>query len=176
MSRKSTIDKDAVDAACEDINNSGANVTVNAVIKMIGGSFSTVGKMVKEWKEEKAKSESIEAIEMPDGINMAMKRATVEIWEAVTLQANEEIERNKKVTDSRLSDSKIELLEAMQEVNRLEAKLKNAKSDLSHCNNKLMEVNSTNKVLEARLHDRDAELARLQAENKNIQALSLIHI
>jgi septal ring factor EnvC (AmiA/AmiB activator) len=170
MSRKNKINKEVVDVACEDINNSGANVTVSAVIQVVGGSYSTVGKMVKQWKEEKTKNDSIEAIEMPDGIDMAMKRATVEIWEAVTLQANEEIERNKKVTDSRLLDFKAELLEAMQEVNRLEVKLKEVRSDLSDCNNQLVKENSINEVLGARLHDRDAELVRLRDENKNLQA------
>jgi len=174
MSRKNKIDKEAVDAACEDINNSGANVTVSSVIQVVGGSYSTVGKMVKEWKEEKTKNESIEAIKMPDGIDMAMKRATVEIWEAVTLQANEEIERNKKVTNSRLLDCKSELLEAMREVGRLEVKLKGAKSDLSECNSQLVETNSINKVLEARLDDRDDELTRLRGENKNLQAELLV--
>lgn len=174
MSRKNKINKEAVDVACEDINNSGANVTVSAVIQVVGGSYSTVGKMVKQWKEEKTKNESMEAIEMPDGVDMAMKRATVEIWEAVTLQANEEIKRNKKVTDSRLFDSKTELLEAMQEVSRLEVKLKDAKSDLSGCNSQLVKANSINKVLEARLHDRDTELARFRDENKNLQAELLI--
>ena len=174
MSRKSKIDKEVVDVACEDINNSGGNVTVSAVIQAVGGSYSTVGKMVKQWKEEKNKNESIEAIEMPDGIDMAMKRATVEIWEAVTLQANEEIERNKKVTDSRLFDSKAELLGAFQEITRLEVKLKNSKSDLNDSNSELVRVNSINKVLEARLQDRDAELTRLQDENKNLQAELLV--
>ncbi|PSJ15713.1 hypothetical protein C7H79_17420, partial [Nitrosomonas supralitoralis] len=54
MERKTKVTQDAVNAACDDLIKSGKNVTVNAVIAMTGGSFSTVGVMVKHWKTEQA--------------------------------------------------------------------------------------------------------------------------
>lgn len=174
MTRKSKIDESTVNTACEEINSSGSNVTVSAVIQVVGGSYSTVGKMVKQWKESKAKSESIEAIKMPDGIDMAMKRATVEIWEAVTLQANDEIERNKKVTEDRLLEFKEELLGAMKEVNRLEVELEGVKNNLNDCSSELVSVNTDSKILKARLDDREVELARLQKDNNDLQAELLV--
>ncbi|TXK93412.1 hypothetical protein BMR10_15875, partial [Methylococcaceae bacterium CS4] len=44
----------AVNAACEQLRADKQNVTVNAVITICGGYFSTVGAMVKAWKEEQA--------------------------------------------------------------------------------------------------------------------------
>ncbi|WP_221901620.1 DNA-binding protein [Bathymodiolus platifrons methanotrophic gill symbiont] len=54
MERKSKVTQAAVNAACDQLQADNKNVTVNAVISITGGSFSTVGSMVKAWKEEQA--------------------------------------------------------------------------------------------------------------------------
>ena len=45
MERKAKVTQDAVTDACDELMESGKNVTVNAIIAMTGGSFSTVGEM-----------------------------------------------------------------------------------------------------------------------------------
>ncbi len=42
MERKAKVTQDAVNATCDDLMKSGKNVTVNAIIAMTGGSFSTI--------------------------------------------------------------------------------------------------------------------------------------
>ena len=54
MERKSKVTQAAVNAACDQLQADSKNVTVNAVISITGGSFSTVGDMVKLWREEQA--------------------------------------------------------------------------------------------------------------------------
>ena len=49
MERKAKVTQDAVTDACDELMESGKNVTVNAITAMTGGSFSTVGAMVKNW-------------------------------------------------------------------------------------------------------------------------------
>ncbi|WP_221898291.1 DNA-binding protein [Bathymodiolus japonicus methanotrophic gill symbiont] len=54
MERKSKVTQAAVNATCNHVQDENKNVTVNAVIGVIGGSFSTVGDMVKLWRDEQA--------------------------------------------------------------------------------------------------------------------------
>ncbi|WP_221900818.1 DNA-binding protein [Bathymodiolus platifrons methanotrophic gill symbiont] len=57
MERKSKVTQAAVNATCNHLQDENKNVTVNAVIGVIGvigGSFSTVGDMVKLWRDEQA--------------------------------------------------------------------------------------------------------------------------
>lgn len=65
MERKAKVTQDAVTDACDELMESGKNVTVNAITAMTGGSFSTVGAMVKNWKAEQA-LKTAPAIEMPE--------------------------------------------------------------------------------------------------------------
>ncbi|MBP6059049.1 MAG: DNA-binding protein, partial [Nitrosomonas sp.] len=47
---KAKVTQDAVTDACDELMESGKNVTVNAITAMTGGSFSTVGAMITGFK------------------------------------------------------------------------------------------------------------------------------
>jgi Mrp family chromosome partitioning ATPase len=67
MERKSKVTQSTVNAACEQLQADSKNVTVNAIISITGGSFSTVGDMVKLWREEQA-AHSAPLLQMPDSV------------------------------------------------------------------------------------------------------------
>jgi hypothetical protein len=50
-----------------------------AIISITGGSFSTVGDMVKLWREEQA-AHSAPLLQMPDSVTNAMHKAAFDIW------------------------------------------------------------------------------------------------
>jgi hypothetical protein len=52
MERKSKVTQAMVNTACEQLQAYSKNVTVNVVISITGGSFSTVWTIVKTWKED----------------------------------------------------------------------------------------------------------------------------
>ena len=78
MERKGKVIQSAVNAACEELEAAGKAVTVSAVIEVTGGSFSTVGPMVKVWREEQAAQASA-VLEMPDAVALAMQKAAADI-------------------------------------------------------------------------------------------------
>lgn len=59
-------------------------MTVNAVISITGGSFSTVGAMVKAWKEEQA-AHIAPLMQMPESVTNAMHKAAFDIWAAASV-------------------------------------------------------------------------------------------
>ena len=170
---KAKIDQDLVNATCNQINKAGDNITVSAIIQKIGGSYSTIGKMVKQWKDEKKKNESINAIEMPDAVNTAMKRATFEIFQAVSSVAGEKVQQAKKEAVNIVAEAKAELKESMQEISRLETELEQASTELkalSTIRDQQLALQAENKILEARLEDRTRESKSLKDDNKKLQA------
>ena len=176
MERKGKVTQAAVNAACEQLEKAGQNVTVNAVIGITGGSFSTVGGMVKAWKEEQA-AQATTVIDMPESVTTAMQRAAAEIWGAASALAGEEVERIRKEAGETIAKAREELAEYTGEVSRLENELDQAQKQaaekekaLEKAQGEVSELKSRSAALETRLADRDSELERLRADYAKLQA------
>ena len=173
MGRKSKVDQSVVNAACNKVGGSGEKVTVGAIIQEVGGSYSTVGNMVKRWREDKKESESINAVAMPESINSAMKRATLDIWQAASVLAGKEVVLVRKESVNLVGEVRIELKESMLEIIRLEAELEKVKIELKQLPVVVAQYSDAKaeiKVLEARFQDRDNEVVRLQDTNGQLQS------
>ncbi|MCW5597560.1 MAG: DNA-binding protein [Nitrosomonas sp.] len=176
MERKPKVTQQAVDAACEELHQAGKNASVNAVIAITGGSFSTVGAMVKTWRAEQEKK-AAPAIDMPESITNAMYQATAVVWEAAASLANERIERVRTEAQDALEKSRLESSEYMDAIANLEEQLeKNQKSlasaekRLSMTASEIAQLNTHKTALETRLADRDSELKQLREDYKKLQA------
>ena len=176
MERKGKVTQAAVSAACDELLQAEKNVTVNAVINITGGSFSTVGAMVKAWKEEQA-AQVAPAIEMPETVTQAMQKAAADIWGAASSLAGETVERIRKEAGEAIGKAKAELAEYTGEVTRLENELEQARDKAADTEKTLADTlaqvsqhTAKNAALETRLIDRDSELERLQANYEKLQA------
>lgn len=176
MQRKAKVTQGIVNDTCQELFESGKNITVNAVINAVGGSFSTVGTMVKLWKEELA-TQAIPVITMPDTVSKAMEKATTDIWTAASSLTSQTIEKIQKEAEEMVVTAKNDLSEYSGEVSRLEAKLEEVNQQLTLSEEKLTqeitkttEISAQNKALETRLSDRDKQLKHLQANYENLQA------
>ncbi|TXL03033.1 hypothetical protein BMR08_17555 [Methylococcaceae bacterium CS2] len=125
MERKSKVTQSAVNAACNHLQDENKNVAVNAVIGTIGGSFSTVGDMVKLWRKEQV-AHSAPLLQMPDSVNRAMNKAAFDIWAVASTLAGESVERIPHESGEALTKAKAELSEYVGEVSRLERFLEQA--------------------------------------------------
>ncbi len=175
MERKGKVMQAVVNAACEELALARQNVTVNAVINKTGGSFSTVGTMVKVWKKEQA-SQATTMIEMPDSVTTAMQKATADIWGAASTLAGETVERIKQEAGEAIGKAHAELAEYTGEVSRLENELEQAKKQaaekektLTEAQGQVSDLAAKNAALETRLIDRDSELERLRGDYEKLQ-------
>ncbi len=125
MERKKKVTQAAVNAACDQLQADNKNVTVNAVISITGGSFSTVGAMVKAWKEEQA-AHIAPLMQMPESVTNAMHKAAFDIWAAASTLAGESVERIQHEAEEAITKIKAELSEYAGEVSRLERELEQA--------------------------------------------------
>ena len=176
MERKGKVTQGAVNTVCEKLQAAGQNVTVNAVIDTIGGSFSTVGPMVKTWREDQVDQASA-VLEMPDAVVLAMQKAAADVWAAASGLAGELVERTRQETGEALAKAKEELAEYSGEVTHLETELDQFRHAVAEQEKRLADaqaqandLKTQNAALESRLNDRDKELDRLRSDYAALQA------
>ena len=176
MERKSKVTQSAVNAACNHLQDENKNVTVNAVIGTIGGSFSTVGDMVKLWREEQA-AHSAPLLQMPESVNQAMNKAAFDIWAAASGLAGESVERIQKEAGDAIIKAKTELSEYAGEVSRLEQELEQANIQAVEQTKKANEMQETavktiseNAGYVAQLTEKDSQLYSLKADFAKLQS------
>lgn len=176
MERRDPITQQAVNEACTNITKEGKNVSVNAVIAAVGGSFTTVGKMVKVWRKEQEELKAV-PIEIPESISNEMKRASVRIWQTATELANAEVIKIREEATAEKSKIQEELAEYESEVLRLEKELEKANEKKSDAENSIKEASSKlaaekekNIILTTQLGERDREIERLHNDYATLQA------
>ncbi|TXK94155.1 hypothetical protein BMR07_12565 [Methylococcaceae bacterium CS1] len=176
MERKSKVTQSAVNATCNHLQDDNKNVTVNAVIGVIGGSFSTVGDMVKLWRDEQA-AHSAPLLQMPESVNQAMNKAAFDIWAAASGLAGESVERIQKEAGGAITKAKAELSEYAREVSRLERELEQANLKTIEQIKKANEMQeaavktiSENAGYVAQLTEKDSQLYSLKADYSKLQS------
>ena len=175
MERKPKVTQELVNTSCEELAQADKNITVNAVIGITGGSFSTVGGMVKAWKEKQAQ-QSAPVLEMPEKITQAMHTATADIWGIASNLAGERVEQIQKEAEEITGKAKTDLAEYTGEVARLEGELEQTVQASAETEAKLVDMISQvsdltaqNTILETRLSDRDSELERVRVDYQVLQ-------
>ncbi|TXK95885.1 hypothetical protein BMR07_15770 [Methylococcaceae bacterium CS1] len=175
MERKSKVTQATVNAACEQLQADSKNVTVNAVISITGGSFSTVGAMVKAWKEEQA-AHIAPLMQMPESVTNAMHKAAFDIWAAASTLAGESVERIQHEAGEAITKAKVELSEYAGEVSRLERELEQAnikalemQKNLDAAQEKAVKITAENAGYVAQLTEKDHQLISLKADYAKLQ-------
>lgn len=173
--RKPNVTQESVNLACQQLLQEDKSVSVNAVLRITGGSFTTVGTMVKIWREEQ-EQESTPVLQMPDRINTAMHKAVAELWTTASTLATEEMEHVKRASRELVSQTQTEMAEYAEEILRLEEALDTALQEKDHLANQVINTKAQNdarasqiSTLDIQLKDRDIELDRLREEYSSLQ-------
>lgn len=175
MERKAKVTQETVNGACEKLHGEGQGVTVGAVIKLVGGSFSTVGEMVKAWKDAQA-AQAAPLPEMPESITKAMHKAAAELWGTASALASETVERIQKEAGEALGKAKAELSEYAGEVSRLENEIETASKAAADIEKRLSvaldqaaKLQAENAVFSERFKDKAAQYDALKADFDKLQ-------
>jgi chorismate mutase len=170
MTRKPNVTQEAVNSACQKLQADEHNVTVNAVIQLTGGSFSTICKMVAVWKDEQAQ-QITHVMQIPERINSAMTKTITELWATASTLACEELEQVKQAFKEAANRTQMELTEYTKEVTRLEAELYTALNEKNDFAKRVTDAKAENNsltskitTLETQLNDRDNELTRIRED------------
>ena len=117
--RGKRLTRDDVQQAAEQLTAENKNVTTNAIIALIGGSFSTIGPLLKEWRAQ-AEQSAAARLAMPDRVTEVLSNAIAEVWQVTSQVAAEELERIEETARTALQQATDEVAEYAREVERLE--------------------------------------------------------
>jgi len=124
------ITKDQIINAAESLKAEGINPSMSAVRERLGGgSFATISPVLREWRESQEQRATV-AIEMPAEAKAALDRAGIDIWRIVTGLATEKLAKVQAEADEAVKSATAERDEALAEIERLEASLEKANSEL----------------------------------------------
>ncbi len=176
MERKNKVTQEAVNATCEQLQADNKNVTVNAVIAICGGSFSTVGNMVKRWREEQI-AQAQPLLQMPESVTDAMHKAASDVWVAASSLAEETVKRIQNEAGEAITKAKVELSEYAGEVARLERELKQASIKTMELQKlvdvtqeKAIKIHTENAAYAAQLTEKDRQLLDLKTDYVKLQS------
>jgi len=165
--RRDTVTQAQVSKAAEQLTADGKSVSMNSVREIVGGSFTTLGPMIKHWKNERQSAHHDIAI--PDDILETMKRVTAELWQSASQQANEEVEKIRAESQVKSEQLEAEVEEFQQEVQRLEtqstesdAKAKDLEGQIDEKDKVICELKAETAVLQSRVEDKDTLIHELK--------------
>ena len=149
--------------------------TMAAIRDKIGGSFTTIGPWLKEWKAEQSKA-AVPAPEMPDNVVNAMRQAAANIWETASQIASEKVDRIQKDADERIQQAETEAKEYAKEIERLEAQLNEVKKERDTAVEskervfiKAANLETENASLSAQLTEKEKAFDKLEAKYEKLQ-------
>lgn len=129
--------------ACDAITADGGKVTQSDVRKITGGSFSTIGTMIKAWRDAQEERREIAVIQPPAEVKAAAEIFEATVWKAAIESAQAGQDAMRKELISMQESIKDERAESAQIIAELESERDNALHDVDSMTKK-------NEILDAK--------------------------
>lgn len=122
MARTATITKADVFDAAEKLKSAGKPVTQVSVREILGGgSFSTIGPLVREWEAAQVDSQEAREILIPDAISLMFSEVVGRLWKTATNEAALGVEAARRELEDLRRDAASEVKEAQEAIGVVEA-------------------------------------------------------
>lgn len=194
--RRQTVTREQVFEAADQIVDMGLRPTQNAVIRRVGGSFSTVGRYMEEWRRGRRAANENPAIALPDQLDGLAKAFAGEIWakalELVTARLRDD-QKRLEVEQLAIDEDRIDMLNMIRDmedaavaqgarIEALEKSARDAETGVASLKDKIAKAHERAIVAEARLGEANQRVEELleniaQAHQRNVDLLqSLLSI
>lgn len=179
--RRQAVTKEQVFEAADQFVDMGLIPTQNAIIRRVGGSFSTVGKHMEEWRRARRAANENPAILPPDQLLASAKTFMEQIWSTATDLATATLHEHRKKLEAdqrAVEEDQIDMLNWVREmesaaslqktrIDSLELSNRDAEATAATLRRTLAEVRTRAAVAEAKLGEaqkRTKELTQSIAE------------
>jgi chromosome segregation ATPase len=173
--RRQAVTRDQVFEAADQIVDMGLNPTQHAIIRQVGGSYSTVGKYMEEWRRHRRAANENPVAAAPDQLLGSTRTLVEEIWSTAMGMATvtlREDQRRLEAEHAVLDQDRIYMLDlmrsmeetaAMQEerIATLERSSREAEMQSANLKGKLAQAQERASVTEVRLAEADKRVAEL---------------
>lgn len=127
------VNQESVNATCEKLVQAGQKPTLAAVRDSLGeGSFSTLAKMVRDWKASRGDVAGVEvvAVSVPDVVTTAGGKLLAEVWALAEKAAGERLATERAEMEAAKAEMGGELEAAYAEMEALREQLAKVRADL----------------------------------------------
>ena len=163
------VSQDAILAAADQLAADGKNPTMAAIREICGGSYSTIGPILREWKSHRTAATQPASDPPPDEIVERLNALGSEIWQRASAIADERLTTERQALDQ----VRQELAEASQEATEIADHLTQEndelKARLATANSNLKERQDENKQLTADLAAARATVTQLREHISSVE-------
>jgi len=152
--------KEKIIAVAEKLESEGVNPTQVTVRQALGGgSFATIGPILKEWKESKKEDHALAEIEVPEAVTERLEQLQGAVWQAAVDEAERRLIAEREALKAAQDAAAAEVAEQLEIVAQLEAEAAEQASRISG-----MEENENG--LSVHIHNLSTELATVKEEKR----------
>jgi len=149
------ITEDKIIETAEALAAAGKNPTQVTVREALGGgSFATIGPILKEWKESKKEDHALTEIQVPEAIIERLEQLQGAVWQAAVDEAERRLNAEREALKTAQDAAAAEVSEQLESVAMLETEAR--------------KYSETIEVLSADVDTRTAQLQQLSTELKEV--------
>jgi chromosome segregation ATPase len=169
------ISKEQVFRAADELMGAGQKPTLEAIRKQIGGSYTTLAPLLREWKAAQALSDVPMSEPVPESIAARMTEAAREVWKAALDLADLRLQTEREALQEARVELESERDEAVALADGLAADLDAARTEVTRLTGELAALRAEMETQRAAEHQRataDAvAIARLQGRLEALEPL-----
>lgn len=114
--------KEKIIAAAENLEAQGVNPTQVTVREALGGgSFATIGPVLKEWKESKKEDRALTEVQVPETITERLEQLQGAVWQAAVGEAERRLTAEREALQQAQERAAVDVAEQMESVVALES-------------------------------------------------------
>ncbi len=165
------VTKDAVFAAAVSLKADGISVTLARVQNLTGGSNSTVGPWLREWRQnEVSGAREGEPPPPPERLRTAIEQMTQAFWRAMEAEAAEKLSTTLAIAEQKVQASKSDYDDAIAQLQIAERALEDAEQKLDMLQKDRDELRLLSAKLEATSKQFEKELKEEKAARRAAEA------
>lgn len=170
MKRTATLE--AVTEVANSLQASGYEPSIINVQAQVGGSFTTIKRLLEQWRAENAAPQQ----EAPAEVERQAVAFARQTWALLSKQASDEIQRGRELAAAEVRAARDELDQATAELARLEGIEEEQRQEISALRDQHTSISSLLAAATAKLERLDTLEASLSAANTEIERLRKIEL
>ena len=152
--------KENIIAAAEKLETQGVNPTQVTVREALGGgSFATIGPILKAWKELKKEDHALTEIQVPESITERLEQLQGAVWQAAVDEAERRLSAEREALKAIQEQTAAEVSEQLESVATLEAEAEEFK-------NQIEALDATAETQSVQIHNLSTGLVQVKEQAK----------
>lgn len=154
------VTQQAVDEAASQIVNAGGKPTFRAIQQRVGGSFTTIRPMLRDWEARQGRPDPV-APPVPSALLDRGAELVRSIYADAHQQAQTAVEELRAETGAQLLGVQAELAEATEEISRLE-------TEVAECDRRVAALSTANREQELAMSRLEERVRRLDDVERSL--------